>query len=227
MSEHQRRPRYAGTHPRKFTEKYKELNPDRYAEDVEKVRGRGQTPAGTHRPILLDEILAILKPAPGETGLDCTLGYGGHSAALLARVQPGGRLVATDLDALELPKTEARLRGLGFPPESLIVKRQNFSGIALLAPLTKGGFDFVLADLGVSSMQLDNPDRGVHLQSSRAPRPAAEPLGREAGGGAAGGSDTPDSRKLAHRLRRRTLGGGFGDGPRFPQRQDQDDHRSG
>lgn len=160
MSEHQRRPRYAGTHPRKFTEKYKELNPDRYAEDVEKVRGRGQTPAGTHRPILLDEILAILKPAPGETGLDCTLGYGGHSAALLAQVQPGGRLVATDLDALELPKTEARLRGLGFPPESLIVKRQNFSGIALLAPLTKGGFDFVLADLGVSSMQLDNPDRG-------------------------------------------------------------------
>lgn len=127
---------------------------------MEKVRGRGQTPAGTHRPILLDEILEILHPTPGETGLDATLGYGGHSAALLAKVQPGGRLVATDIDAVELPKTEQRLRALGYPPGSLVVKRQNFSGIELLLPLAPGGFDFVLADLGVSSMQIDDPDRG-------------------------------------------------------------------
>jgi len=159
MSDHQRRPRYSGTHPKKFTEKYKELNPQKYAADVEKVKGRGQTPAGTHRPILLDEILEILRPGPGETGLDATLGYGGHSTALLRAVQPGGRLFATDIDPLELPKTEARLRALGFPDESLVVKRQNFSGIERLVPLA-GGFDFFLADLGVSSMQIDNPDRG-------------------------------------------------------------------
>lgn len=160
MGDHQRRPRYSGTHPKKFTEKYKELNPDKYATDVEKVKSRGQTPAGTHRPILLDEILEVLHPAPGEVGLDCTLGYGGHSTALLQAVQPGGRLVATDIDPLELPKTEARLRALGFPEETLVVRRQNFSGIELLLPLTRGGFDFVLADLGVSSMQIDNPERG-------------------------------------------------------------------
>lgn len=160
MSDHQRRVRYSGTHPKKFSEKYKELNPDQYAADVEKVKGRGQTPAGSHRPILLEEILEVLRPQAGETGLDCTLGYGGHSAALLAAVQPQGRLFATDIDPLELPKTEARLRALGHPPESLVVRRQNFSGIELLLPLTDGGFDFVLADLGVSSMQIDNPERG-------------------------------------------------------------------
>lgn len=159
MSDHQRRPRYGGTHPKKFTEKYKELNPEKYAADVEKVKERGQTPAGTHRPILLDEILEVLQPSPGETGLDATLGYGGHSTALLKAIQPGGRLFATDIDPLELPKTEARLRALGFPSESLVVKRQNFSGIELLVPLS-GGFDFFLADLGVSSMQIDNPERG-------------------------------------------------------------------
>lgn len=158
-SDHRRRPRYTGTHPKRFTEKYKELDPVRYAEDVERVKARGQTPAGTHRPILLEEILDVLRPAPGETGLDATLGWGGHSSALLARVQPGGRLVATDVDPVELPKTETRLRSLGFPDDSLIVRRQNFSGIELLLPLA-GKFDFVLADLGVSSMQIDNPDRG-------------------------------------------------------------------
>jgi 16S rRNA (cytosine1402-N4)-methyltransferase len=161
VAEHQRRPRYSGTHPKTFSQKYKEQNPEKYAADVEKVKGRGQTPAGSHRPILLDEILEILAPAPGETGLDATLGYGGHSAVFLARVQPGGRLIATDIDPLELPKTEARLRNLGFPDDSLVVRRQNFSGIEALLPLTlQGGVDFFLADLGVSSMQIDNPDRG-------------------------------------------------------------------
>jgi len=159
MSDHQRRPRYTGTHPQRFDQKYKELSPEKYAEAVEKVKQRGQTPAGTHRPICLDEILALLRPTPGETGLDATLGYGGHSAALWERVLPGGRLVATDIDSVELPKTEARLRAAGHPAESLLVRHQNFSGIERLVPLV-GRFDFVLADLGVSSMQLDNPERG-------------------------------------------------------------------
>ncbi len=166
MSDHQRRPRYAGTHPKRFADKYKELAPDQYADDVEKVKGRGQTPAGSHRPICLDEILEILHPAPGETGLDATLGYGGHAAALWSRVQPGGRLVATDVDSLELPKTEARLRAEGHPEGSLVVRHQNFSGLERLVPLTPGGFDFVLADLGVSSMQIDNPERGFTYKAA-------------------------------------------------------------
>ena len=164
MSDHQRRPRYPGTHPRRFDQKYKELSPGRYAEAVEKVKQRGQTPAGTHRPICLDEILDLLRPSPGETGLDATLGYGGHAAALWPRVLPGGRLVATDIDSLELPKTEARLRALGHPPDTLTVRHQNFSGIERLVLIT-GPFDFVLADLGVSSMQLDNPGRGFTFKA--------------------------------------------------------------
>ena len=165
MSDHHRRERYSGTHPKRFSQKYKELNPVQYAADVEKVKARGQTPVGTHRPICLDEILEILHPSPGETGLDATLGYGGHSAVLLEKVQPGGLLIATDVDSLELPKTQARLRALGFPEESLVVKHQNFSGVDGLLPLTSGGFNFVLADLGVSSMQIDNPDRGFTFKT--------------------------------------------------------------
>jgi len=164
MSDHQRRERYPGTHPKRFAQKYKELAPTRYEADVKKVEGRGQTAAGTHRPICLAEVLEILRPAAGETGLDATLGYGGHAKALWDQVQPGGRMVATDVDALELPKTEARLRTAGYPAESLIVRHQNFSGIDRLLPLT-GGFDFVLADLGVSSMQIDNPDRGFTFKA--------------------------------------------------------------
>ena len=115
-----RRSRYAGANPRQFHEKYKELQPDRYAEDVAKVIASGKTPAGTHRPIMVHEVLEALAPKPGEVALDCTLGYGGHARELLTAVQPGGRLLAVDVDPVELPKAEARLRTLGFPEESLI-----------------------------------------------------------------------------------------------------------
>ena len=105
-----RRLRYRGRNPRRFEEKYKEHQPERYAEDVAKVIASGKTPAGTHRPILVAEILAALRPQPGEFGVDATLGYGGHAQELLRRIQPGGRLLALDVDPIELPKTEARLR---------------------------------------------------------------------------------------------------------------------
>jgi 16S rRNA (cytosine1402-N4)-methyltransferase len=161
-----RRPRYNGTHPKSFTQKYKELDPERYPDDVEKVKQRGQTPAGSHRPICVAEILQVLRPEPGNRALDCTLGWGGHSAELLARVQPGGLLVATDVDPRELPRSEARLRALGFPPESLVVKRQNFSQLATLPESTGGPFDVVLADLGISSMQVDDPGRGFSFKAT-------------------------------------------------------------
>lgn len=154
-----RRPRYKGTHPRRFEEKYKELAPERYAEEQAKVAARGHTPAGTHRPIMVDEILRVLDPKPGDVALDATLGYGGHTREILARLQPGGRLVGLDVDPLELPRTEARLRALGFDEAVLVVRRTNFAGLAKVAA-ELGPFDLVLADLGVSSMQIDNPARG-------------------------------------------------------------------
>jgi 16S rRNA (cytosine1402-N4)-methyltransferase len=162
---HKRRVRYAGTHPRQFEEKYKELDPTRHAAEVDKVMQRGQTPAGMHRSICVDEILAILKPVPGETGLDLTLGFGGHTLAMLPLVQPGGRMFGMDVDPIELPRTTARLRAAGFGEDALSVHRANFSELATLLPQAGGGFDFVLADLGVSSMQIDNPARGFSFRA--------------------------------------------------------------
>ncbi len=161
-----RRVRYRGKNPRHFHEKYKEHNPDRYRDDVAKVIARGATPAGTHRPIMVDEILRVLKPRAGEIAVDCTLGFGGHARALLAAVQPGGKLLALDADPIELPRTEARLRGLGFPSESLAVRRMNFAGLPrFLATEAPDGADLILADLGLSSMQIDDPARGFSFKT--------------------------------------------------------------
>jgi 16S rRNA (cytosine1402-N4)-methyltransferase len=162
---HRRRPRYAGKYPRRFEEKYKEHNPARYADTVQKVLASGKTPAGSHRPIMLAEVLEILAPRAGEIGVDCTLGYGGHAQELLARVQPGGRLLGLDADPIELPKTEARLRLLGFGPDMFTAHRTNFAGLPqVLAAAELPGVDFIVADLGVSSMQLDDPARGFSVK---------------------------------------------------------------
>src|SRR3954453_20020096 len=103
-----RRPRYSGKHPRRFEEKYKEHDPARYVDTVAKGLASGKTPAGTHRPIMVPEILQVLAPKPGETAVGCTLGYGGHAQEILARVLPGRRLIGLDADPIELPRTEAR-----------------------------------------------------------------------------------------------------------------------
>jgi 16S rRNA (cytosine1402-N4)-methyltransferase len=156
-----RRPRYRGTHPRQFQEKYKEQNPAKYAETVQKVLAAGKTPAGMHRPICSREILEILDPQPGQIAVDATLGYGGHAQEILRRIQPGGRLIGLDVDAAELARTEARLRAQPWPESSLIVKHSNFAGLSRILPVLElPGADLILADLGCSSMQLDNPERG-------------------------------------------------------------------
>ncbi len=162
---HRRRVRYAGTHPRSFEDKYKELDPATHADAIEKVMARGQTPAGMHRPICVREILQILDPQPGEVGLDATLGYGGHAREILALLAPGGRLFGTDVDPVEFARTEKRLRGLGFDASVLVLRRINFAGITSLLPEAGGGFDLILADLGVSSMQIDNPARGFSFKT--------------------------------------------------------------
>ena len=162
---HKRRVRYRGTHPRGFGEKYKELNASRYEADTQKVIERGQTPAGTHRPICVQPILDLLAPKPGEYGLDATLGFGGHAREILPLIAPGGKLFGIDVDPLELPRTEQRLRALGFSDDQLVVHRMNFAGIGKLPAEAGRGFDFVLADLGVSSMQIDNPARGFTFKA--------------------------------------------------------------
>ena len=160
-----RRPRYRGTHPRHFHEKYKEHQPERFAEDVAKVCAAGKTPAGMHRPVMVREILEVLAPRPGQVAVDCTLGYGGHARELLRAVQPGGRLLGMDADPIELPKTEARLRSLGFGPEVLVVRRTNFAGLPqFVAAESPDGVDLMLADLGISSMQIDDPARGFSFK---------------------------------------------------------------
>jgi 16S rRNA (cytosine1402-N4)-methyltransferase len=156
-----RRPRYRGSHPRAFQDKYKELDPERYRDEVAKVLSSGKTPAGTHRAIMVQEVLEILAPKPGDFAIDATLGYGGHTVALLGAVLPGGRVLALDVDPIELPKTEARLRAMDIPPDALTIRRSNFAGLArVLATDNLPAANVVLADLGVSSMQLDDPARG-------------------------------------------------------------------
>ena len=158
QQQHKRRPRYKGTHPRRFEDKYKELNPEKYREDVDKIISQGKTPAGMHIPIMVEEILEVLKIQPGEVGYDATLGYGGHSSRMLAALQGQGHLFATDVDPIESEKNRQRLADMGFGPEMLTIKRMNFANLDQVSPDRK--FDFVLADLGVSSMQIDNPQRG-------------------------------------------------------------------
>ena len=156
--EHKRRVRYAGTHPRTFQEKYKELNPEKYQQEVEKLLRKGKTPAGMHIPICVEEILSFLEIQPGQIGLDATLGYGGHSRRMLEALRGKGHLYATDVDPIESEKTRQRLEQAGYGPEILTIRQMNFSQLDQVAPGVL--FDFVLADLGVSSMQIDNPARG-------------------------------------------------------------------
>ncbi|WRS28452.1 16S rRNA (cytosine(1402)-N(4))-methyltransferase RsmH [Oscillospiraceae bacterium MB08-C2-2] len=155
---HKRRTRYQGTHPKNFSEKYKELEPDKYGETIEKIIQKGNTPAGMHISICVEEILEILQIQPGQTGLDATFGYGGHTVEMLKRLNANGRLYALDVDPIEIVKTKNRLNKLGYGSEILTVKQMNFANID--RAVTPGSLDFVLADLGVSSMQIDNPERG-------------------------------------------------------------------
>jgi 16S rRNA (cytosine1402-N4)-methyltransferase len=164
-SPHKRRPRYRGKNPRRFEEKYKEHDPQRYGDTVAKVLASGKTPAGTHRPIMVAEILEMLALRPGEVVADCTLGYGGHAREIIERILPGGKLLGLDADPIELPKTEARLRALGFGPDIFTAHRTNFAGLPqVLAQVGFAGADVILADLGVSSMQIDDPARGFSVK---------------------------------------------------------------
>jgi len=161
---HKRRTRYKGTHPRSYNEKYKELQPQKYPETVERVIQKGSTPVGMHIPICVDEILDFLQIQPGQKGLDGTLGYGGHTQAMLEQLQGSGRIYALDVDAVELAKTRQRLADAGYGEEILMIKHLNFADVDQVVP-ESGLFDFAMVDLGVSSMQIDNPERGFSYKT--------------------------------------------------------------
>ena len=157
---HKRRKRYSGTHPKKFSEKYKELNPEKYKDDVAHIIARGATPAGMHISIMVKEIIGFLDIKPGQIGLDATLGYGGHTKAMLEKLQGNGHIYGLDVDPIESEKTKKRLLEQGFGEDILTVRLQNFKDIDKVSQETGHKFNFILADLGVSSMQIDNPERG-------------------------------------------------------------------
>lgn len=161
---HKRRIRYQGTHPKSFQEKYKERNPEKYKDTIQKVIQKGSTPAGMHLSICVTEILEFLQIKSGQIGLDATLGYGGHTSQMLRCLEGKGHIFALDVDPIEIVKTKKRLEQLGFGSDILTIKQLNFANIDELLQETRP-FDFVLADLGVSSMQIDNPDRGFSYKT--------------------------------------------------------------
>ena len=159
-----RRPRYRGTHPRAFSEKYKEHDAARYPAERTKILLSGKTPAGSHVAVLVAEVLAAVEPGPGDIAVDATLGFGGHSSEILKRILPGGRLLALDVDPIELPRAEARLKALADSlgdAGAVRCVRRNYAGLRkLLHGEAPAGADVIIADLGASSMQLDDPARG-------------------------------------------------------------------
>src|SRR5262245_6264750 len=120
-------------------------------------RPQRSTPQGEHRPVLLSEVLTALRPQPGEIAVDWTLGKGGHAVALLRLVGPAGRLIALDLDPANLEPARERLAAVGHP---FSLHHANFAGLSHVLATESLPGDVLLADLGVSSMQLDKSDRG-------------------------------------------------------------------
>ncbi len=153
MEEFKRRVRYKGTHPKKYNEKYKELNPEKYKGTIDKVISKGSTPAGMHISIMVSEILDFFDIKENQIGLDLTLGYGGHTSHMLEKLNSTGHVYAVDADPIEFQKTVNRVSG---KYSNFTGYNMNFSNINTL----ENKFDFILADLGVSSMQIDDPKRG-------------------------------------------------------------------
>lgn len=156
---HKRRKRYSGTHPKTYAEKYKEHNPEKYKDTIDKVISKGSTPAGMHISIMVNEIIDFLDIKPGQKGLDVTLGYGGHTSHMLSKLEGEGHMYGLDVDSIEIKKTTKRLEDKGYGSDIFTAINTNFQNIDQVAK-EYGPFDFILADLGVSSMQIDNPERG-------------------------------------------------------------------
>jgi 16S rRNA (cytosine1402-N4)-methyltransferase len=164
---------------------------------------------------MVDEVLSCLRPVAGDVAVDCTLGGGGHAEAILARVQPGGRVIGLDRDPVELPRTEAHLREAGFGAGTFVARQGNFADLPqVLAAEGLGAVDLILADLGLSSMQADDPERGFSYKHTgpldmrmnpSAGEPAWQLLGRVTEDDLAalltGNADEPHARFIAGLLK--------------------------
>jgi 16S rRNA (cytosine1402-N4)-methyltransferase len=213
---HRRRPRYAGSHPRRFDQRYKELDSDKYPDITAHVLAQGRTPAGTHVPVMVAEAMASLRPAPGEIVADLTVGYGGHALAFLQHTAPDGRLVGLDLDGPQLEATSQRL-AQSVDPSRLHLRQSHFAGLPkVLAAAGLDGVDVMFADLGLSSMQIDNPARGFSYKhdgpldmrmDSRRSRTAAGILAaltcEELATALRDFADEPDHQQIAQEIMRR------------------------
>ncbi|MEK6642370.1 MAG: 16S rRNA (cytosine(1402)-N(4))-methyltransferase RsmH [Planctomycetota bacterium] len=213
---HRRRPRYAGTHPRSFDQRYKERNADQFPDIEAHVRAQGRTPAGTHVPIMVAEILDALRPAPGEIVADLTLGHGGHALAFIERTAPNGLLIGLDLDGPQLELTRQRLTQT-VDPTRFQLFNSHFAGLPkLLSTNGIAGVDILFADLGLSSMQIDNPARGFSYKldgpldmrmDARRPRTAADVLRtislQELSTALQDLADEPEHRQVAEAILRR------------------------
>ncbi len=159
-------------------------------------RGRRSTPEGEHRPVLLAEVLTALDPLAGATVVDCTTGWAGHSAELLKRIGTNGRLFCLDLDAENLPRAKERLDAIGGP---FSLHHSNFAGLPnILATEGITQIDALLADLGMSSMQVDDAERGF---SYRRDGPLDMRMDRSRGRSAAQVLATISESELAKALR--------------------------
>lgn len=159
-----RRVRYSGTHPKSYQQKYKEHNIEAYPELEAHLSAKGRTPASTHIPVLTEEVIDCLKPMPAEVVADCTVGYGGHASEFIKHIGPAGKLIALDVDSTELERTRQRLSKANTP---VSFYRSNFAGIANVLNKEKlDGYDIIFADIGISSMQIDNHERGLSYKNN-------------------------------------------------------------
>jgi 16S rRNA (cytosine1402-N4)-methyltransferase len=112
----------------------------------------------THTPVLLEEVLQFLNPQPGGRFIDATLGAGGHTRALLEKTSPDGRVLGIDQDESAIERVRHDLESFG---SRLVLVKSNFRNIATIAPESGfAGADGVLADIGLSSMMVDDASRG-------------------------------------------------------------------
>ncbi len=219
-----RRPRYGGTHPRRFQERYKELDAARYPQMQAHVRAQGRTPAGSHVPVMLAEALAALAPRPGDVVADCTVGYGGHAVEFLRRIAPGGRLIGLDADRAALDAAQVRLQAAG---GAFLLRHANFSQLEdVLAAGNTSACDVIFADLGLSSVQIDDPERGFSYKADgpldmRMDRAQAETAAdllaelpeRDLADALADLGDEPDAARIAWAIVRRRAAGEAGPHP--------------
>ena len=128
-----------------------------------KMRSKGKTPPGTHVPVLVKEVMLALKPLAGQTIIDCTLGYGGHTAHFANNITNAGKLIALDVDSEHLENAKRHLKDTQC---QLSFHNTNFSNIAeVLQKENIEGADIIFADIGVSSMQVDDPARGISYKN--------------------------------------------------------------